>query len=543
MEIKLFAYLIIFFGLVNLFRMTIFLVCSDVYGLLLAKRKKKQANYWPSFSVIIPSRNEEEYIVRAVKSVFSNDYKKDLIEIIVADDGSNDKTLSVVEDYKKLNPSLNLKIITQENSGKAKALNAAISGHSTGELIMCLDADSFLDLNALKNAALHFADKNVVAVASNVKILKRKGFLNLVQIYEYLICYQMKRAESLLNCEYIVGGIGSIFRKSVLEAVNYYDTNTVTEDIDVTMKILQLGNKQNKVIYGADVVAYTESVLSISDLIKQRHRWKWGRFQTFLKNINLFFSNDSRYSKSLSWLYLPFALYGEIAYFLEPVLLLYIISISFFYKDPITIISAWIVISSYVMLNIFAEDTITLGNKIKLAAFAPFIYIFFYILSFVEYVALIKSLTRLHQLKQSLNEASSWVPVQRPVYVYDNRWSVDRLSSIFSKKLLVSEIIFFSFFILLALFFPKTNIDKTVQAKSSEANNTFYSHIKKQNQNLNNNEHEYDVYIVKDGESLWQISKKYYGNGILWKSIQTVDGLSTIHPGDALKIQHDQSSS
>ena len=60
----------------------------------------------------------------------------------------------------------------------------------------------------------------------------------MIQRFEYLICHQMKKAHSAYNVEYIIGGIGSMFRRSTLDEVGLYDTNTMTEDIDLTMKIL-----------------------------------------------------------------------------------------------------------------------------------------------------------------------------------------------------------------------------------------------------------------------------------------------------------------
>ena len=63
----------------------------------------------------------------------------------------------------------------------------------------------------------------------------------------------MKRALSVFNVEYIVGGLGSAFRKSALEDVGYYDTDTIVEDMDVTFKLLRLGNKKHRIVAGSTV--------------------------------------------------------------------------------------------------------------------------------------------------------------------------------------------------------------------------------------------------------------------------------------------------
>ncbi len=413
---NLVAYLILIFGVLNLLRMTMFLVGSDIYGLHrhFQVKKIKKSSTLPKFSVIIPAHNEEKTILRNLKSIYSNDYPKDRLEVVFVDDGSTDKTLALIKDFKKTHKLTNLSIVSQKNSGKASALNNGLKNHVSGKLVMCLDADSYLAKDSLRKAVAYFDDKRVMAVASNVKIIDTEGLLNLVQKFEYIICYQMKRAQTIFNIEYIIGGIGSTFRYDSLKKVGFYDGNTVTEDIDLTMKILREGNKANRVVYGADVIAYTESVLSLEALISQRFRWKYGRTQTFWKNKKMFFNRDSKYSKGLTFFYLPFAIYSDIAFFFEPLLVTYILFLLIKFGDLITLLTAFVVISAYISINILAEDTIKLKDKVLMILLAPTMYFLFYILSFVEYVALIKTLVNLKDLKKSLalNKAS-WQHVER----------------------------------------------------------------------------------------------------------------------------------
>ncbi|OGC38618.1 hypothetical protein A2V54_01920 [candidate division WWE3 bacterium RBG_19FT_COMBO_53_11] len=409
-------YLIVFFGSINLLRMATFIVGSDLYSLQRDLKRKggtRRRRYY-TYSVVVPAHNEESTILRNLRSVVNSNYPKDKLQIIVVDDGSTDKTYEIVKQYKTKNRIDNLTLVKQKNSGKANALNNAIKNFATGKLIMCLDADSYLERNALINCTEYFRDRKVKAVASNVKIIKNDGLLNLLQRYEYIICYQMKRAQTVFNIEYIIGGIGSVFRRSALERANYYDGNTVTEDIDLTMKILNRGNRKNKVIYGSDVIAHTESVINVKGLIKQRCRWKWGRCQTFLKNKSIFFNGDSRFTKGLTFLYLPFAIFSDIAYLFEPVMLLYILYVSFVYANPLAILSALVVITFYMSINVLLEETLDNKERVFYLLVAPAMYFYFYILSFVEYVALTKALVRINKLKGSIDgNICNWQHVER----------------------------------------------------------------------------------------------------------------------------------
>jgi len=394
--------------------MTIFIVGADIYSYRLNNQKKSRARSFPTFSIIIPAHNEEQNILRAVKSVVSNSYPLHKREIIVVDDGSTDSTYEKVSNYIKSYRVKNLFIFRQKNKGKADALNNGMRNYSHGDLVMCLDSDSYIAPDGLKKMASHFRDSKVAAVSANIKIIPDGTLLNFIQRYEYTVAYQMKRAHTVFNIEYIVGGIGSTFRKDILKRVGYYDTNTVTEDIDLTMKVLRLGNKENKVIYGADVLTYTESVLDISGLIKQRFRWKWGRSQTFLKNTKMFFNRDKKYSKGLTFVYLPLALFNDITFSLEPLIITYIFYIIIRFSDLRTLLSTVLIISTYLILNVFMEQSMNRGEKVKLALAAPAMYLFFYVLSFVEYVALVKTLLKINTLKKSITKKRNpWTHVAR----------------------------------------------------------------------------------------------------------------------------------
>ena len=411
-------YLIVLFGVINLIRMGLFLIGSDLYDLKKSIQRKKEARAktYPFFTVIIPAHNEQNTIIRAVDSVLDNDYPRSKIKIVVVDDGSTDNSKKRLLNYKIINKIDNLTLVFQKNQGKAKALNNGIIKHAKGSLVMCLDGDSFINPDALKNASEYFKDKNVMALASNVRIIPTGTLLNLIQRFEYLICYQMKRAQSLFNIEYIIGGIGSTFRRDFIAKIGYFDGDTITEDIDLTMKILQHGNRDHRVIYGSDVIANTESVLSIRDLMKQRFRWKWGRSQTFYKNRNLFFNTDYKFTKALTCLYLPYAIFSDIAFFFEPILIGFIMYVVISYGDLLTLFSAMLVVSLYTSLNVLMENTLSMRERIILLPLVPSMYVFFYILSFVEYYALIKALIGLPHLKSSIaQKICSWTHVERNI--------------------------------------------------------------------------------------------------------------------------------
>lgn len=413
---------IILLGGMNLLRIAMLLIATDIHEIKEHKLTQRTATAIyktknPRVSVIIPAYNEELSIYASIDSVCKNTYKN--FEVIVVDDGSKDTTSKIVKRYIKTNKKAKIRLIKQKNSGKAHALNNAIQ-QASGSLIMCLDADSLLDCNAIKNAVQHFQkNPKLVGMASNVHVTNIWSPLGVAQRFEYLLSYRIKRALNVLQSEYIIGGVGSTFKKSFIQKIGMYDTDTMTEDIDLTMKIVARGNKEYQLGFGYDVHTYTQGVLNLRDLIKQRFRWKYGRMQSFIKNKNLFFNTNKKYSKTLTMYQLPYAVFGEFSLFFEPLFIIFIFFNALAFGDIYSIL--WILgFMIFYMGAIILNDTaVPLKNRLIMFTQTPVVWILFYILTFVEFCALVKCLLRMSAIRQSMasSQASQWEHVQRTAII------------------------------------------------------------------------------------------------------------------------------
>ena len=103
----------------------------------------------PLVSVIIPSYNHEQYVTKAIKSVFSQTYKN--IELIVIDDGSKDHSVKKILELKKRYP---FKFIARKNKGLASTLNEAIK-LAKGVYITFLASDDYYLPQRIEHAADH----------------------------------------------------------------------------------------------------------------------------------------------------------------------------------------------------------------------------------------------------------------------------------------------------------------------------------------------------------------------------------------------------
>lgn len=237
----------------------------------------------PPISILVPAYNEGRVMERALTSLMKLDYPE--YEVLVIDDGSTDGTLSIASEWEGQRGPGRFRVITKPNGGKSSALNAGIA-HSTHPLIMCMDADSYLEPQTLLKAARHFADPAVGAVAGNVKVENRRKIVSRLQALEYIEGLNMpRRAQGFVAAVNIVPGPVGLFRREALEEVGGYDVDTFAEDADLTLKMMAAGWR---VEYEDQAIAWTQAPESWRDLTQQRYRWTRGILQALRKRKGLF---------------------------------------------------------------------------------------------------------------------------------------------------------------------------------------------------------------------------------------------------------------
>ena len=143
-------------------------------------------------SIIIPIYNNEKFISRCLDSIINQTYKK--IEIIIVNDGSTDKSLDVISKYEKKDNRI--KVINKKNEGVSIARNIGIES-SKGDYITFVDADDWLELDAIEKLYIEITEKNVDVVRGNYYINKFiSDNANIAKMYE-LSNKIIKRVEAI----------------------------------------------------------------------------------------------------------------------------------------------------------------------------------------------------------------------------------------------------------------------------------------------------------------------------------------------------------
>lgn len=123
-------------------------------------------------SIIVPVFNVEAYLQRCLDSLIVQDVDKELYEVVIINDGSTDNSLTIALNCKKENT--NVIVINQENTGLGGARNTGLK-YASGEYILFVDSDDYLQLNSLKSIIDFIRISNVELLRLNYNLRDENG--------------------------------------------------------------------------------------------------------------------------------------------------------------------------------------------------------------------------------------------------------------------------------------------------------------------------------------------------------------------------------
>jgi cellulose synthase/poly-beta-1,6-N-acetylglucosamine synthase-like glycosyltransferase/peptidoglycan/xylan/chitin deacetylase (PgdA/CDA1 family) len=234
-------------------------------------------------SVIVPAFNEEKVIGSTVERILESDHRD--LEVIVVDDGSQDRTSQIV--HNKFSNDPRVVLLRVANGGKANALNAGLK-IARGEIVVALDADTQFQTDTIARLVRWFADQKVGAVAGNAKVGNRTNMITRWQALEYVVAQNLeRRALAALGTLTVIPGAVGAWRRSALVAMGGFRSDTLAEDQDLTIGMQEQGYQ---VRFDSSAVAWTEAPSTFRALAKQRFRWAYGTLQCLWKYRRLTFN-------------------------------------------------------------------------------------------------------------------------------------------------------------------------------------------------------------------------------------------------------------
>ncbi|WP_301929242.1 glycosyltransferase [Ferruginibacter sp.] len=228
-------------------------------------------------TIIIPARDEEQHIGKCLQSILSQTYPIDLVEIIVVDDHSTDRTAAIVQSFNQGNiQCIALKDHVNEklNAYKKKAIEIAIS-QSRGDLIVTTDADCTMEKNWLSTIAAFYENFQPVFIAAPVAI-DGSSFLGIFQSLDFMTLQGITGAAVFKKIHSMCNGANLAYEKKAFYEVNGFagiDHIASGDDMLLMHKIYTRYPDRVLFLKSSEAIVTTEAMSSWTDFFNQRIRW------------------------------------------------------------------------------------------------------------------------------------------------------------------------------------------------------------------------------------------------------------------------------
>ncbi|MDX1764888.1 MAG: glycosyltransferase family 2 protein [bacterium] len=241
----------------------------------MSKKKVQKTPSTVPVSVVIAAHNEEQNIEKRIENLLSQDYPRDMMEILVVSDGSSDRTAEIAQTREKDGVTL---CAFATRRGKASALNQALTV-AKGEIVVFADARQTFKADAIRQLVANFSDPKVGAVTGELFLTPGidddiNKSMGLYWNYEKWI----RRRESEIDS--VIGVTGAIYaiRRHLFQPI---PAETMLDDVLIPMRVVLQGYR---VVWDGEARAYDSLVLKHENELKRKVRTLMGNFQllTFL---------------------------------------------------------------------------------------------------------------------------------------------------------------------------------------------------------------------------------------------------------------------
>lgn len=237
-------------------------------------------------SVIIPVRNEAINILYLLQDLEKQQYPKDLFEVLVVDDHSEDKTIAIVQQFSKTS-ALTMKCVELKDYVKQGGKKAAVQQGvelAQGELLVFTDGDCRVQPEWLQLYAYTYQTHQPMFISGPVSFHNTNTLLERMQLVEFAGLIGIGGASIGLGKPNMCNGANLAYTKQAFEAVNGFAGNETIASGDDEFLLHKI-NRQfpSKAIFlkHKKAIVYTEARKTISSFMSQRIRWasKWRAYQ------------------------------------------------------------------------------------------------------------------------------------------------------------------------------------------------------------------------------------------------------------------------
>lgn len=269
----------------------------------LLQRPVRREPMSPSVCILITANDEEDVIEAKLQNTLKVDYPRGLLEIVVASDGSVDRTNDIVRRFASQGVRL---IEFRKRRGKIAAINGSVP-LVTSDIIVFSDANTFLAMGAIKALVRNFSDWCVGAVSGDVVLVGDRASLGRSEDLYYRYERWLQRAESAIGSMVGVDGALYAVRRHMFVSP---PEDTVLDDIAIPMAIVRAGAR---VVFEPEALAYEQGPRTAIEEFRRRVRISAGGVQYLIRSDSNVPTTDTQVMfslvvhKALRWLTFSFA--------------------------------------------------------------------------------------------------------------------------------------------------------------------------------------------------------------------------------------------
>ena len=264
-------------------------------------------------SVLIAARNEEKNIVKLLQSLYNQTFPKELYEVIIVDDHSEDNTRKYIEEFINNNKDINIKLLKAESEGKKKAISQALH-NAENELIMVTDADCELNSLWIESIAAFYQDKKCKMILAPVLLSPANNLFEKMQVLEHLSLIASTAGSASIGVPVMCNGANMAYeREAALEVEKLrHDFNIESGDDMFLLEqfVKKYGHKNVKFFLEKTTIVKTKTCKTIKEFLRQRRRWvskskSYTNCKIILTALAVLFFNLSIVSLLLSAFFIP----------------------------------------------------------------------------------------------------------------------------------------------------------------------------------------------------------------------------------------------
>ena len=239
---------------------------------------------YPKISVVVPIRNEEDYIGATLRFILDQDYPREKLEVLVVDGCSSDRTVAIVTEIAAKDKRVRLLRNHKRLSSAARAMGAR---EANGDIVTFVDGHVYIDNDQLLKNTIH------LLAQKNVSVLSRPQFLETPDNTRFQQAVALARRSIIGHGldstiysdedEYVdPTSSGASYKREVFDKIGYFDSRfDACEDVEFNFRAHQAGFDA---FTSKDLAVYYYPRRNLGGLFRQMTRYGTGRFRLTRKH-------------------------------------------------------------------------------------------------------------------------------------------------------------------------------------------------------------------------------------------------------------------